>query len=123
MKKFPWRPFMTHYPPEPFRIKMVGEKVTVYLNDKLVVDKVTLENYWDRSQPIFSREQIELQCHGNPICFKNIFIREIPRPGEFVSLFNGRDHTGWVGDIKGYPVENYALVCRKGGNIFTEKDP
>jgi hypothetical protein len=62
-----------------FRIKMVGEKVTVHLNGKLVVDNVTLENYWDRSMPILAREQIELQCHGDPVCFKNIFIREIPR--------------------------------------------
>ncbi|MCK5000993.1 MAG: DUF1080 domain-containing protein, partial [Anaerohalosphaera sp.] len=111
-----------------FRIKMIGEKVTVYLNGELIVDKVTLENYWDRKLPIFPYEQIELQCHGNPICFKNIFIREISRPdefkntGEFVSIFNGRDHTGWVGNIEGYPVEGGALVCRKGGNIYTEKE-
>ncbi len=63
-----------------FRIKMIGDKVTVHLNDKLVVDNVTMENYWDRNLPIFPSEQIELQCHGDPIHFKNIFIREIPRP-------------------------------------------
>ncbi|MBN2308570.1 MAG: DUF1080 domain-containing protein, partial [Candidatus Hydrogenedentes bacterium] len=34
-----------------FRIKMVGERVTVHLNDQLVVDDVPLENYWDRSKP------------------------------------------------------------------------
>ena len=60
-----------------FYIKMVGEKVTVRLNGKTVVDNTTLENYWDRSQPIFPCEQIELQCHGDPIEFKNIFIREL----------------------------------------------
>ena len=38
-----------------FRIKMVGERVTVHLNNQLVVNDVLLENYWDRSQPIFSR--------------------------------------------------------------------
>ena len=111
-----------------FKIKMIGEKVTVHLNGELVVDNVTLENYWDRKQPIFPYEQIELQCHGNPICFKNIFIREIPRTnefknvGKFEKIFNGTDHTGWVGDIKGYPVEGGALVCKKGGNIYTEKE-
>jgi hypothetical protein len=56
---------------------MVGEKVTVWLNGKLVVDNVTLENYWDRSRPIFPVEQIELQCHGDPVEFRNIFIKEL----------------------------------------------
>jgi len=60
-----------------FYVKMVGEKVTVKLNGVLVVDNVTLENYWDRSRPIFPIEQIELQCHGDPIEFKNIFIKEL----------------------------------------------
>ncbi|MDR9824777.1 DUF1080 domain-containing protein, partial [Vibrio sp. FNV 38] len=60
-----------------FYIKMVGEKVTVRLNGALVVDNVTLENYWDRKQPIFPCEQIELQCHGDPIEFRNIFIRDL----------------------------------------------
>ena len=60
-----------------FRIKMVGEKVTVWLNGKLVVDNTTLENYWDRARPIFPVEQIELQCHGDPVEFRNIFIKEL----------------------------------------------
>jgi hypothetical protein len=62
-----------------FRIKMVGEKVSVWLNGVLVVDTVTLENYWDRKQPIFSKGQIELQNHGNTLYFKNVFLREITR--------------------------------------------
>ena len=60
-----------------FYIKMVGERVTVKLNGELVVDDTVLENYWDRSQPIFPKEQIELQCHGDPLEFKNIYIREL----------------------------------------------
>ena len=60
-----------------FRVKMVGEKVWVWLNGELVVDNTTLENYWDRSQPIFPVEQIELQCHGDPVEFRNIFIKEL----------------------------------------------
>jgi hypothetical protein len=62
-----------------FRIKMIGEKVSVWLNDKLVVDDVVLENYWERDKPIYSTGQIELQNHGNTLYFKNIYIREIPR--------------------------------------------
>jgi hypothetical protein len=102
-----------------FRIKMIGDKVTVHLNDKLVVDNTVLENYWDRKQPIFSEGPIELQCHGNPIHFRNIYIREIHRPKEFRSLFNGGDLTGWQGDTKGYIVENQVIVCKPGGNLFT----
>ena len=60
-----------------FHIKMVGEKVSVWLNGVLVVDNVTLENYWDRKQPIFPIEQIELQCHGDPTEWRNIFIKEL----------------------------------------------
>lgn len=62
-----------------FKIKMIGEKVTVYLNDELVVDNVTLENYWERDKPIYSTGQIELQNHGNTLYFKNIYVKEIPR--------------------------------------------
>ena len=102
-----------------FRIKMVGERVTVHLNDQVVVDNVILENYWDRSQAIFSRGPIELQCHGDPIHFRNIFIREIHRPEEFRTLFNGEDLTGWKGDTKGYVAQNGAIVCKPGGNLYT----
>ena len=60
-----------------FHIIMRGEKVTVYLNGEKVVDQIPLENYWDRSMPIFPCEQIELQCHGDPIEWRNIFIKEL----------------------------------------------
>jgi len=60
-----------------FRIRMVGEKVSVWLNDTLVVDNVVLENYWDRSQPIYATGQIELQNHGNTLYFKNVYLKEL----------------------------------------------
>jgi hypothetical protein len=60
-----------------FHIKMVGEKVTIHLNGQLVVDQVTLENYWDRSKPIYPTGQIELQNHGNTLYFKNIYLKEL----------------------------------------------
>jgi len=55
---------------------MTGERVTVKLNGVPVVDDTVLESYWDRSQPVFPCEQIELQCHGDPVEFKNIYLRE-----------------------------------------------
>jgi hypothetical protein len=62
-----------------FRIKMVGERVTVWLNGELVVDNVVLENYWERDKPIYPTGQIELQNHGNTLYFKNVYLREIAR--------------------------------------------
>jgi hypothetical protein len=117
-----------------FRIRMVGERVTIHLNGKLVVDNVVLENYWDRSRPIFPSGQIELQCHGDPIHFRNIYIREIPRDegprglteeekeAGFASLFNGKDLKGWVGDTNGYVVEGGKIICRKGGNVYVKDE-
>jgi hypothetical protein len=63
-----------------FRILMVGERVTVFLNDELIVRDVVMENYWERSKPIYPTGQIELQHHGNPIFFKNVYIRELTPP-------------------------------------------
>ncbi len=60
-----------------FRIRMVGEKVSVWLNDELVVDNVTLENYWERDKPVYATGPIELQNHGNPLYFKNIYVKEL----------------------------------------------
>jgi hypothetical protein len=60
-----------------FRILMVGDKVTVYLNDVLVTNDVTMENYWERSKPIYPMGQIELQHHGSILHFKNVYLREI----------------------------------------------
>jgi hypothetical protein len=60
-----------------FRIRMIGEKVTVFLNGELVVDNVTLENYWERDKPIYPTGSIELQHHGDTLHFKNIFVREL----------------------------------------------
>jgi len=121
-----------------FRVIMIGEKVTVYLNDKMVVDNVVLENYWERAKPIYPVGQIELQAHGNPLYFRNIYIREIPRDTAaplplaaaeaaegFVSLFNGRDLSGWTGGGGGYVAEDGKIVVhpeRGGGNLYTEKE-
>jgi hypothetical protein len=59
------------------RIIMIGDKVTVWLNGILVVDNITMENYWDRSIPIFPKGAIELQAHGTDLAFRDIYVREI----------------------------------------------
>ncbi len=66
------------------RIVMLGDKVTVQLNDELVVwdpkkrTGVTFENYWERDKPIYDWGPIELQAHQHPVHFKNIYVRQIP---------------------------------------------
>ncbi len=120
-----------------FRVIMIGERVSVYLNDKLVVDNTVLENYWERDKPIYPSGQIELQAHGNPLYFRNVFIREIPRDEAaprtteadasegFVSLFNGRDLEGWTGDTKGYAAEDGKIVIHPelgSGNLYTANE-
>lgn len=60
-----------------FRIKMVGERVWVWLNGVKVVDNTIMENYWEREKPIYPTGQIELQNHGSTLWFRNIYIREI----------------------------------------------
>ena len=60
-----------------FRIKMIGERVTVWLNGKLVVDNIPLENYWQRDQPMYPVGPIELQNHGNTLYFRSIYIKKL----------------------------------------------
>jgi hypothetical protein len=111
-----------------FRIIQVGDKTTVYLNDKLVVDHATMENFWDRKLPLFPKGPIQLQTHGGEIRWRNIFVREIPpaevnlilaEPG-FIPLFNGKDLTGWAGPVNEYEFKDGALMCQpgKGGTIY-----
>jgi hypothetical protein len=85
-----------------FHIIMKGDKVTVFLNGKKVVDEVPLENYWFPDKPLPAKMQfellsldelqnywfpdnplpakgpIELQSHGDELWFKNIYIKELP---------------------------------------------
>ncbi len=63
-----------------FFIRMVGEKVSIWFNETLIVDRVRLENYWDKTGtvPLIRADQIELQHHGSELFFKNMYIRELP---------------------------------------------
>jgi len=119
-----------------FHIRMIGERVSVWLNGELVTDNVILENYWDRSRPIFPMEQIELQAHGSKVAYRDIYIREIPRPEPFKLsaeeekegfriLFDGTNLDQWKGNKKDYAVESGNIVLHpskgSGGNLYTNE--
>jgi hypothetical protein len=59
-----------------FKIRMIGSRVWVWLNDKITVDGQILDNYFDRAQPVLPRGPIQLQTHGSEIRFRNVFVRE-----------------------------------------------
>ncbi len=119
-----------------FRIRQIGSRTWVWMNGKLLVDNAIMENYFDRSRPLFPQGPIQLQTHGGEISWRNVFVREIS-PDEatdilresaddkgFVSIFNGKDLSGWQGATASYDVVDGAIQCRKGtgGNLFTEKE-
>ena len=60
-----------------FRIRQIGVRTWVWLNDKLVVDGNVMENYWDRTKPLPAKGPIMLQTHGGEIRWKNLFVHEI----------------------------------------------
>lgn len=118
------------------KMSMMGEKVSVWLNGDLVVDDVVLENYWDRSIPIFPSGPIELQAHGTDIAFRKIYVKEIPsgmdlltkeeKEEGFTPLFNGYNLDGWTGNKVQYQAVNGVIVVDpeasgSSGNLFTEK--
>jgi hypothetical protein len=60
-----------------FRIRQVGDRTWVWLNEKLVVEDAVMENYYDRSQPLAAKGPIMLQTHGGEIRWRNIFVHDI----------------------------------------------
>ncbi|MBA4066988.1 MAG: DUF1080 domain-containing protein [Isosphaera sp.] len=61
-----------------FHITVVGDEVTVRLNGEVVVDKGKLPNYWEKGKPLPATGPVELQFHGDPLWFRNIYIKELP---------------------------------------------
>ncbi len=118
-----------------FRIIQVGARTTVYLNDKLVVDHATMENYWERTRPLSPRGPIQLQTHEHELRWRNIAVREIP-PEEanailaahdanaFRSVFNGQNLAQFAGPIENYEVKEGVLRCKpdKGGTIYYNEE-
>ncbi|WP_346843224.1 family 16 glycoside hydrolase [Parabacteroides sp. PF5-6] len=118
-------------------IKMVGDRVTVYLNGELVTNDVILENYWNRKQPIFPVEQLELQAHGSKVYYRDIYVKELERTEPFQLsaeeqkegyqiLFDGTNMYEWTGNTVDYTLEDgtISLVPSKGsgGNLYTKKE-
>jgi len=120
-----------------FHIIMKADKVTVYLNGILVTDHIALENYWNRTLPLFVKEQIELQAHGTFVSYRNIYLRELPSSAPislnaqeakegFSLLFDGTHINEWTGNTVGYVIKEGALVVNpengSGGDLFTKNE-
>ncbi|MGL4421192.1 MAG: 3-keto-disaccharide hydrolase, partial [Gemmataceae bacterium] len=102
-----------------FRIIQLGERTTVTLNGKLVVNHARMENYWNRKKPLPAKGPIILQTHGGEIRWRNIAVREIPsteanillgkNSGEgYKPLFNTMNFDGWKGATENYEIVNGA---------------
>ncbi len=117
-----------------FRIKMIGERVTVVFNGETVVDHAVLENFFANKKagylaygkaqpgtgsqegakpaapvmrdPIFPKGPIQLQTHGSEIRWRNVFIREIS-PEEANRTLAERENTGFTRLDNGTDLSNW----------------
>ncbi len=118
-----------------FRVLMVGSRVSVWLNEQLVVDHAILENYYDRKTPVPVKGPIQLQTHGGEIRWRNIFVREIGSDEAnkillshntkgFDSIFNGKDLSGWAGPVEAVRAEDGVMKWqpKKGGTPYWDKE-
>jgi hypothetical protein len=118
-----------------FRIRQIGARTSVWLNDQLVVDHATLYNYPNHDRPLVRRGPIQLQTHGGEIRWRNVFLQEIPweealaelrsrNADGFEPIFNGSDLTGWQGPTQNFDVVDGAIVCKpgKGGVLHTKEE-
>ena len=93
-----------------FRIRQIGDRTWVWLNDKLVVDGAVMENFWDRSQPLPAKGPIMLQTHGGEIRWRNIFVRDIGADGGEADPRRG----GGGNESEPLPSPDPARVVRQG---------
>ena len=117
-----------------FKIRMVGELVTVVFNGETVVDHCPLENYfankkagylaWSKPgaapsekpaevvpngwmrDPVYPRGPIQLQTHGSEIRWRNVYIHEIT-PEEADKELRSRDKEGFVELVNGKDLSNW----------------
>jgi hypothetical protein len=77
-----------------FRIRQIGARTSVWLNQKLVVDDAVMENFWDRKQPLPGKGPIMLQTHGGEIRWRNVFVRDIGADEAKDILTGGSEKSG-----------------------------
>ncbi len=129
-----------------FKIRMIGERVTVVFNGETVVDNAVLENFFANKKagyiaygkqpagtatpekvpngfmrdPIFPKGPIQLQTHGSEIRWRNVFIREIPA-AEANAALSARDAEGFTRLDNGKDLSNWQGAVEnyevKDGNI------
>ena len=114
----------------------LGVDYAMHLPDRAAM-RLNPQGEWNSSRIVFDNGHVEhwlngvkilefglarrgvicLQDHGYPASFRNLKIKELPRKaGSEVSLFNGRDLTGWeaYGTEKWYVDPQGLLVCESG---------
>lgn len=114
-----------------FKIRMIGERVSVIFNGEKVVDNAVLENFFANQKagyvaygkptsaskatalvnefmraPAYATGPIQLQTHGSEIRWRNAFIREIG-PEEANRELAARDDGGFVELINGKDLGNW----------------
>ena len=119
-----------------FRIRQLGARTTVWLNDKKVVDHAIHENFFDRNRPLFPSGPIQLQTHGGEISWRNVFVKEFSGDEAnqilraegaaegFTALLEGNEMKGWSGPTENYALKDGVLMCKpkKGGTIYYDKE-
>lgn len=122
------------------RIRLIGERCSVWLNDQCVVNNARLHNFFAPGEPLPKKGPIQLQTHGAEIRWRNLKLteysseeaNELLRKSEeealsastkFESLFNGKDLTGWSGATANYTVVDGTIQCLegKGGVLHTQR--
>ncbi len=110
--------------PNHLYMRVRGDGLEAWLNGVKVLDRI------DPNGP--AEGLLALSGSGSDVQFENVFFRKLqddPRvamfTGEqgFVSIFNGKDLSGWTGAMEGHIVKNGVLISPKGGggNLFYNK--
>ena len=117
-----------------FRIRQIGARTTVYLNDKLVVDHAIMENYWDRKTPVVpqGRSSCRRTAAKSAGATSSSARFRPKRPTDCCSGDDGglrvglqrTDLTGWQGAVDNYEVVDGAIRCKpdKGGTLYTKEE-
>ena len=114
------------------KIRQVGARTWVWLNEHLTVDAVPMENYFEPSLPLPPRGPLQLQTHGGEIRFRNLAVRALDH-AEADAALRAQEGDGWAviavdathsafsGDKQGYGAEGGVLRCKQGsgGNLWT----